>query len=143
MKNNLCKDGEIQSRSNDLCIHYKLDDVVLDTDELAPIADSGPFEHDGVENGEVQSVAGIIDDGALLFVLLGLYLGYLFTKRKVLPENERGIKPVVVGKDKHSLPRDCLLLVAGLLASAPNGWAADEVDSPAPPEAWRCGATTK
>ncbi len=54
-------------------------------------------------------------DGALLFVLLGLYLGYLFVKRKVLPENESGIKPVVVGKHKHSLPRDCLMLVAGLV----------------------------
>lgn len=54
-------------------------------------------------------------DGALLFVLLGLYLGYLFMKRKVLPENELGIKPVVVGKDKHSLPRDCLTLVVGLV----------------------------
>lgn len=53
-------------------------------------------------------------DGALLFVLLGLYLGYLFMKRKVLPEIELGIKPVVVGKDKHSLPRDCLMLVVGL-----------------------------
>ena len=54
-------------------------------------------------------------DGALLFVLLGLYLGYLFVKRKVLPENELGIQPVVVGEDKHSLPRDCLMLVVGLV----------------------------
>lgn len=54
-------------------------------------------------------------DGALLFGLLGLYLSYLFMKRKVLPENELGIKPVVVGKARHSLPRDCLMLVVGLV----------------------------
>lgn len=54
-------------------------------------------------------------DGALLFVLLGLYLGYLFMQRKVLPENELGIQPVVGGNDKHSLPGDCLKLVVGLV----------------------------
>ena len=54
-------------------------------------------------------------DGGLLFVLLGLYLGYLFMKRKVLSESELGIKPVVGGNDKHSLPRDCLILVVGLV----------------------------
>ena len=53
-------------------------------------------------------------DGILLFVLLGLYLGYLFMQRKVLPTTELGIKPAVVGKDKHSFPRDCLMLVVGL-----------------------------
>ena len=49
-----------------LLAHYKLDDVVAAIDELAPIADSGPFEHDGIEYGEVQSTGGFFD-GALLF----------------------------------------------------------------------------
>jgi hypothetical protein len=49
-----------------LLAHYKLDDVVAADDVDAPIADSGPFEHDGIELGDVQSSTGIID-GALLF----------------------------------------------------------------------------
>jgi len=55
-------------------------------------------------------------DGVLLFVLLGLYLGYVLMTRKEVQENELGIKKAVaIGKDKHSLPGDCLMLVVGLV----------------------------
>jgi cation:H+ antiporter len=55
-------------------------------------------------------------DGAILFVLLGVYLGYLFLSRHVVPGTEQELKELMAsGGDKKSLWREGALLVTGLV----------------------------
>lgn len=55
-------------------------------------------------------------DGALLFVLLGVYLAYLFKSRHVIPGTEQELRRLTAGGEgKTSLWRDGMLLALGLV----------------------------
>ena len=55
-------------------------------------------------------------DGAILFVLLGVYLGYLFLSRHVVPGTEQELEELMSSDfEKKSLWREGMLLVTGLV----------------------------